>query len=125
MKMGNNMKMKRVFVPNPQYRFDPENLRQIADEIVYVCQSPMFDDLAGAENMHRFEGRIADAMSDFNPDGDIIAYYGDAVIFAMMVLFVFCIVCPKNDTITIARVSQKTGSYVLREISPNNFGELL
>ena len=110
-------KYNRVFVPNPNFRFDPEELSALGSSIVYVCDLPMFDNLAGLENIHRFEHRVADRLSDFDPNNDVIAYYGDILIFAMMVMYL----SDNFDGFDVARYSSKQQSYIIRELSYQNF----
>ena len=105
-------KFDRVYVPHPNFRFPTEPLYRIAHEIVYVCDTPMFDDMIGPEHKTKFEGCIFRKMDDFDPNTDAIAFYGDAVIFAMMVIYVGGFLQP----IKIARYSQKLDEYVVREI---------
>jgi hypothetical protein len=110
-------KYDRVFVCNPSFKFDVNELSNLANEVIYVCDRPMFDNLAGDDNIYRFEGRIAEKMADFDPEKDIIAYYGDSMIFAIMVMWVV-------DTFSefdIARYSAKKSSYVIRRVSYDNF----
>jgi hypothetical protein len=106
-----------VFVPNPSFRFDPQELANLAENIVYVSDLPMFDNLVGPENIHRFEHKIAERMADFNPEFDIIAYYGDSMIFALMVMFL----CDNFDAFFVARYSKKEETYIIRELAYDNF----
>ena len=110
-------KYNRVFVPNPSFRFDPEDLALLASSIVYVCDMPMFDNLIGPEHVNRFEHRIADRLSDFNPETDIIAYYGDSMIFAMMIMWLV----DNFDAFDVARYSAKQQGYIIRTLSYDNF----
>ena len=110
-------KYNRVFVPNPNLRFDPEELATLGNSIIYVCDLPMFDNLIGFENRHRFEGRIAERLENFNPREDVIAYYGDSMIFAMMVMWL----SDNFDAFDVARYSSKQQAYVIRELSYENF----
>jgi hypothetical protein len=77
----------------------------------------MFDNLVGDENVHRFEHKIAERMADFNPKNDIIAYYGDSMIFAIMIMFL----CDNFDAFDMARYSSKLEGYVVREMSYDKF----
>ena len=110
-------KYKRVFVPNPNTRFDPEELSTFGKSIIYVCDLPMFDNLIGNENVRRFEGRIAERMADFDPATDVIAYYGDSMIFAVMVMWL----SDNFDSFDVARYSSKQQAYVIRELSYQKF----
>jgi len=110
-------KYNRVFVPNPSFRFDPEDLALLASSIVYVCDMPMFDNLVGQEHINRFEHRVADRLMDFNPETDIIAYYGDSMIFAMMIMWLV----DNFDSFDVARYSAKQQGYIIRTLSYDNF----
>ena len=110
-------KFNRVFVPHPNFRFGTDNLRDLAKEIVYVCETPMFDDLMGDEHSTKFEGKINETMSNFNPDLDVVADYGDAIIFAMMIFYL----SERFEGFPVARFSNKRNEYVVREISTEQF----
>lgn len=109
-------KFEKVFVPHPNFRFPTAPLLEIADELVYVCETPMFDDMVGAENKLRFEGSIFRKMDDFDPEKDCVAFYGDPIIFAMMVVYVM----PISGRLKIARYSSKLDKYIVREINSND-----
>jgi len=110
-------KYNRVFVPNPNLRFDPEELASLGNSIIYVCDLPMFDNLIGDENVHRFEGRIRERLADFDPNLDVVAYYGDSMIFAMMIMWL----ADNFDAFDVARYSSKQQAYVIRELSYQKF----
>lgn len=110
-------KYRRVFVPNPSFRFDPDQLASIAEEIIYICDMPMFDNLISDEYIHKFEHRVAERLGSFDPREDLIAYYGDSMIFAMMVMYI----CDNFDSFDIARYSSKQQSYIIRELSYEKF----
>ena len=110
-------KYKRVFVPHPNFRFGTDNLRELADEIIYVCESPMFDDYADPKHSKKFEGSINKTMQSFDPDHDLIADYGDAIILAMMVFWL----AERFDGFDMARFSHKKNEYIVREIFTERF----
>lgn len=110
-------KYKRAFVPNPNYRFETNDIFDIADDIVYVCDTPMFDNLIGEECAPKFEHKIAQRMTDFNPDTDVVAYYGDSLIFSMMVMWL----ADGIDKFDVARFSTKQNRYLIRSFSYDNF----
>ena len=110
-------KYSRVFVPNPNFRFDPTELNNLADQVIYVCDRPMFDNLMGDDHISSYEGKIAERMMDFNPEADVIAYYGDSIIFALMVMWL-----SENYTVfDMARFSSKEQTYLVRAMSIDNF----
>jgi hypothetical protein len=111
------MQFRRVFVPHPNFRFGTDHLKKLGDEIVYVCESPMFDDMLGPEHTAKFEARIRKELRDFDPVEDIVADYGDAMIFAMMVFHL----AEFHYEINVARYSTKKEMYVVRQISSDNF----
>ncbi len=110
------MKFDHIFVPNPAPRFDVEPLRKMTRELVYVCDTPMFDDIIGPEFKSKFEERILETMKNFDAQKDAIAFFGDPIIFAMMIIFVqngmFC-----DDSLNILRFSAKRNEYMLRTIN--------
>jgi hypothetical protein len=108
---------KRAFAPNPNYRFDPDDLQRVAPEIVYVCHRPMFDNLMGEEHIHHYEHSVAERMKDFDPETDVIAYYGDSMIFALMIMWL----SEHFDTFDIARFSSKEKTYLIRTMSFSRF----
>jgi hypothetical protein len=108
---------KRVFVPHPNFRFGTDHLKKLGDEIVYVCESPMFDDMLGMEHIAKFETRICKELKSFDPIEDVVADYGDAMIFAMMIFHL----AECHYEINVARYSTKKEMYVVRHISSDNF----
>lgn len=108
-----------MFVPHPNFRFGTEHLKKIGNEIVYVCESPMFDDMIGDEHINKFEIKIHEELKDFDPELDVVADYGDALIFAMIIFHL----AEYFHAIKIARFSTKKDTYVIREISSDNFFE--
>lgn len=112
-------RFKRVFVPHVNFRFSPAALLEIAEEIVYVCETPMFDDMVDERFSEKFDKRVVNELSSFSEDYDAIAFYGDAIIFAMMVAFL----SDKFDSFFLARFSTKRDEYVVRRIGFDLFEE--
>lgn len=110
---------RKVFVPNPNFRFDVNQLSEIAKEVVYTCDLPMFDDLMGDEHIDRFEHKIAERLSAFDPKKDVVAFYGDSMIFALMIMWL----SENFDSFDVARFSTKKNSYLIRNMSHHNFDE--
>jgi hypothetical protein len=106
------VKFKRVFVPHVNFRFETDPLLKMAENIVYICKGPIFDDMIDIEHSDRFEKNIVKAFADFNPDEDVIADYGDALIFAMSVFYLGLY----WDEINIARYSSKKSEYLVRPL---------
>jgi hypothetical protein len=77
----------------------------------------MFDDMIGDEHISKFESRVHEELRDFDPEADVVADYGDAIIFAMMIFHL----AEYFHSIKIARFSTKKDIYVIREISSDNF----
>lgn len=107
------MKYRKAFLPNPNRRFSAEPVNRIADEIIYICLSPMFDDMCTIEHAHHYEGAIVRALENFDPEQDIMVFFGDAVIFGMMTFYA----AQHYDEIKIARYSAKRDEYIVRVIS--------
>jgi hypothetical protein len=112
-------KYDRVFVCNPSPKFDSDDLSHLANEIVYVCDMPMFDNLFEDQYAKRFEGRVLQRMSSFDPEKDVIAYYGDSMIFALIMMFV----SDRWEWFDLARYSSKQSCYVVRRMSFDAFIE--
>jgi len=112
-------KYDRVFVCNPSFKLNPDELAQLAEQVVYVCDRPMFDNLSTDAYIANFEGRVSERMADFDPNKDVIAYYGDSMILAMMVMWI----AGEWDSFDIARYSAKKSGYIIRRISYDNFTE--
>lgn len=115
----NMLKYKRAFVANPNYRFDPQDIFDVADDIVYVCDTPMFDNLMGDEYSNKFEQKIVQRMKDFDPKNDVIVYYGDSLIFVLMIMWL----ADGYDTFDVARFSTKQNKYLIRTLSYGKFIE--
>lgn len=77
----------------------------------------MFDDMLGDEHIPKFEVRVHEELKDFDPEQDIVADYGDAMIFAMMIFHL----AEYFHAIKIARFSNKKDTYVIREINSESF----
>ena len=108
-------KFKRVFVSNPNFRFGTNHLLDLADEIVYVCDSPIFDDLLEAPDSYdKFEQSVTDKMWDFRPEADAIAFYGDALIFGIMIWELRDM--KLTEDVAIARWSSKANKYLVRKL---------
>ena len=112
-------KYDRVFVCNPSFKLNPDELAQLAEQVVYVCDRPMFDNLSTDAYIADFEGRVSERMADFDPNKDVIAYYGDSMILAMMVMWI----AGEWDSFDIARYSANKSGYIIRRISYDNFTE--
>lgn len=111
-------KFRKAFCPNPSIRFDSSPLREIADEIFYVCDSPIYDDLVGDEHRSRFESRVEAAMENFDPETDILVFIGDVFIFSAMLFEAFSSTPDDVDiNIKIARYSVKSNRYIVRSLT--------
>lgn len=104
---------RKIYVTNPSPRFDVTALRAMADELVYVCDNFLFDDLLDNPPSEAFEGRIAAALIDFSPDHDALVFFGDPVLYAMAILYI----TEQHQNFTVLRYSPKTEKYNAREIS--------
>lgn len=106
-------KFRKAFVPNPAVRFDADKIRDLANELIYVCDTSIFDDMAGDENKYRFEGRVKEVMINFDHKQDVIVFFGDALILSMMII---SIVMEPGESVFLARYSTKTDQYLIREL---------
>jgi hypothetical protein len=117
------MKMKKyrkAFLPNPNFRFSVEPIQRIAKELVYVCPAPMFDDMAPLENARHFEGSIVRSLEAFDPEQDIVVFFGDALIFGLMIYHL----AGTQSAIKLARYSSKRDEYIVRECLEETFEEM-
>jgi len=103
-------KFKRAFAPNPSPRYDQTAPLMIADEIVYACSKPLYDDLVA--HAQDYEKSISNMMKDFNPDSDIIIDFGDPLIFAMMIYYV-----GDHDSVYVGRYNKKLNKYTIVTLS--------
>lgn len=98
-------------------KYDPDELRRLADEIVYTCDRPMFDDMIGEEYAPKYEGKVAERMRDFDPNNDVVAYYGDSNIFGLMIMWL----ADNFEGFDVARYSSRAQAYIVREFSHDKF----
>lgn len=101
-------KFRRAFAANPSPRLDTAPISQIADTVVYVCATPMYDNLMDRDDL--FEKRVAEMLIDYDPEYDVILDYGDPMIFSLMIYFL------SDDKIKVGRYSRKDGQYTVKEI---------
>lgn len=113
-------KFRKIFVPHVNFRFSPASLLEIAEEIVHVCETPMFDDMVDERFTEKFEGKVIENLEGFDSERDAIAFYGDVIIFAMMAAYL----SEKHDSFFVARFSTKRNEYVVRRIGFDMFDKL-
>jgi len=104
-------KFNRVFAPVNNQKMDKTTLYALAEKTIFVCPVPMFDDVKDRTDL--FEKYIAQEMDDFDPDKDIIADFGDSMIFAMMAFFIG----RHWDYMHVARYNRRNGNYTIRLIN--------
>ena len=100
----------RVFVPNPNFRFPTEKLEELADQIVYISDRPIFDDSLENESYQR---TLESRLEDFDCERDVIAFYGDPLIFAMAIFYL----AEDGAVLNVARFSTKLDQYLVKKIS--------
>lgn len=105
---------KRVFAAVNNERFDKTTLNALADETVFVCPVPMFEDIKDRHDL--FEHYIAKAFNDFDPDVDLIADFGDSMIFAMMLFYIG----RHYDYVFVARYNRRNANYTVRILDGEN-----
>ena len=108
-------KFKRVFVSNPNFRFGTQHLLTLAGQIVYLCDSPIFDDMIDDQDaIDKFETSVMDKLRDFDPRTDVLSFYGDVLIFAMALWEIsqMELDCP----VSIARWSAKAERYLVKQL---------
>ena len=108
-------KFKRVFVSNASYRFGTQHLLTLADQIVYLSDSPVFDDmLDDANSIDRIETGVMDRLRDFDPAFDVLAFYGDVLVFGMALWEISQMTL--DHPVSIARWSAKAERYLVLQL---------
>ena len=106
---------KRVFVSNANFRFGTQHLLTLADQIVYLCDSPIFDDmLEDLDTIDRFETSVMDKLRDFNPRTDVLAFYGDVLLLCMALWEIAQM--ELDYPVSIARWSAKADRYLVKQL---------
>lgn len=106
---------RKAFVPNPATRFSAEKVREIAGEMVYVCDTPIFDDVMGDGYKNRFEDRVKVSMQDFDYQQDVLVFFGDILILSMMMIS--AALDDEVKYIDIARYSKYSDSYITKRVN--------
>lgn len=101
---------KRVFAPVDNVKFDKAQLEALGDEVIFVCPIAMFDDIKDRTDL--FERYVSYALCDFDPDEDIIADFGDSMIFAMMAFYIGV----NYGRMWVARYNRRNHCYTLRYV---------
>lgn len=107
-------RFNRVFAPVDNVKFDKSKLEALGDEVVFVCPVAMFDDIKDRSDL--FERYVGDKLKDFDVDNDIIADFGDSMIFAMMAFYIGA----HYGRMYVARYNRRNQSYTLRHIDEEN-----
>lgn len=101
-------KFRRVYAAVNNERFDKSTLNALADDTIFVCPVPMFDDIKDRRDL--FEHYIGKALDEFDPELDLIADFGDSMIFAMMLFFI-----GRNyEYVYVARYNRRNANYTVR-----------
>ena len=105
---------KRVFAAVNNEKFDKSTLNALAEKTIFVCPVPMFEDIKDRDDL--FERYISIAFEDFDPDNDLIADFGDSMIFAMMLFYVG----RHFEYVHVARYNRRLSNYTIRMIEGDN-----
>lgn len=110
-----NKPYRKIFIQNPSFRFEREPLEALCEELVTVCDAPVFDEYIDPtpDNRRKFEHAVQRKMEDFDPEKDAIAIYGDPLILAMMIQFIGL----DAPSAIVLRFSSKKNAYVGRLLS--------
>lgn len=99
-------KFKRAFAPNLSPHYDTEAAESIADELIYVCPSPIFarmkDDHRSMAMFRRF---VETGLTDFDPENDVVLDFGDPWIFALMIYYL------SDQEIEVGRYDKRKREY--------------
>lgn len=101
---------KRVFAPVDNVKFDKSKLEALGDELVFVCPVAMFDDIKDRSDL--FERYVHEKLQDFDPECDVIADFGDTMIFAMMAFYIGV----NFGRMNVARYNRRNQCYTLRVV---------
>lgn len=113
-----NKKFRKIYVQNQSFRVPIDKLEDLCDEVVFVCDGPMFDEYADPDRFRkRFEHRIEQRMKDFDPQKDAVGFYGDSIILVMMTMYLSMY----HDSFVVLRFSNKKDDYIERLMSANWF----
>jgi hypothetical protein len=108
-------KFKRVFVSNANFRFGTAHLNQLADQVVYLADSPVFDDMiADPVAIDRFQTSVMDKLRDYDPKTDVLAFYGDVFLLAMALWEISQM--ELDHPVSIARWSAKAERYLVLQL---------
>jgi hypothetical protein len=110
-------KFRRAFLANPNARFDVDPAEKLADELVYVCSAPMFDDMSRPEHTSHFEGAIVRTLKEFDPDKDVVVLFGDPMIGALIIYYL----AQFYSQLNVARFSMKKHEYIVRKFNELEF----
>ena len=110
-------KFDKVFACNPNIKFDVRQIECLGNELIYLCDHPMYDGMTEEQSRIRYEWTMVHRLRNFNPDRDVVAIYGDPMI-GMMAMFYLG---SKYKKVNIARFSARSGDYVNRTINLSNF----
>jgi hypothetical protein len=108
------IKFDRVFAPVDNIKFDKIKMEALGRKTVFVCPVAMFDDIKDRSDL--FERYVKTALHDYNPDRDVIADFGDSMIFAMMAFYIGI----HHGCMWVARYNRRNQAYTLRRVDENN-----
>ena len=106
----NMKKFSRVYAPVNNERFEKSALHDLAKHTVFVCPVPVFEDIKDRTDL--FERYISQEMHDFDADNDVVADFGDSLVFAMMIFYL----ARRHDKIYVARFNRRSSDYIVRLI---------
>lgn len=104
-------KFKRAFIANPVVKFDDAKLAEVADEVIAVCPTPMFDWVVEDEAVSSaYRQKIAKSLDDFNPETDVVLDHGDPLTFALMIYYL------ADCEFMVGRYNRRVDGYVFYNI---------
>ena len=115
------MKYRNAYAANPVSKFDLDSLNQLAENVVYVCATPIREvALEGetSDNLAIYSNIVETMLSDFDPERDIIIHVGDPLIITMMILYL-----ADRDFVQVGRYSRKYESYIVKKIDTYMYAE--
>jgi hypothetical protein len=115
------MKFRNAYAANPVSKFDLDSLDKIAENVVYVCATPIREvalDGETSDNLGIYANIVETMLADFDSDRDMIIHVGDPLLITLMLFYL-----SDRDHVHVGRYSRKHESYVVKKINTYMYAE--
>lgn len=115
------MKFRNAYAANPVSKFDLDSLNNLAENVVYVCATPIREvalDGETSDNLAVYSTIVETMLSDFDSDRDMIIHVGDPLIITLMLFYL-----SDRDYVNVGRYSRKHESYIVKRINTYMYAE--